>query len=160
MKFHSWNNERVSDMEAITKKCTKCGEVKSLSAFSKDKGKKDGLFTQCNECRKAYRKANAEKIKEYDKAYRKANADRMSERNKAYYKANAEKIAERCKAYRKANADKKSEWSKLYSENLTGGYVANLIRLPIADIPPEFIELKRTQLKINRLIKQKQNQTS
>lgn len=135
-------------MEAITKKCSKCGEVKSLSAFSKDKSCKDGLYPQCKGCRKAYRKANAGKIAEYNKTYQKANADKIAEYHKtyqkAYEKANADKIRERKKAYLKACVD-----------NLTSRYIASKIGLPISDIPPELIELKRTQLKLHRLIKQK-----
>lgn len=39
------------------KVCTKCGQLKPLSGFSKDKAKKDGLKTQCKEC---MHEANAE----------------------------------------------------------------------------------------------------
>lgn len=39
------------------KVCTKCGRMKPLSEFSKDKTKKEGLKTQCKDC---MNKANAE----------------------------------------------------------------------------------------------------
>lgn len=124
-------------MEAITKKCSKCGEVKSLSVFYKRKDIKSWVGAWCKACentnRKPYRKA-------YQKAYHKANADKLRESRKAYKKANADKIAE----YHKANVD-----------NLTSRYIASNIGLPIEDIPPELIELKRAQLKLHRLIKQK-----
>jgi len=49
------------------KRCSKCGEEKSLDMFSKDKNRSDGLYTYCKECSrkdsKKYYDANAEKIK-------------------------------------------------------------------------------------------------
>lgn len=36
------------------KTCSKCGEEKFLTDFSKDRGKKDGLRTQCKVCRSKY----------------------------------------------------------------------------------------------------------
>ncbi|KKN03457.1 hypothetical protein LCGC14_1107430 [marine sediment metagenome] len=38
----------------MTKCCRKCGETKSLSAFSKDKNRKDGYNCWCKDCRKNY----------------------------------------------------------------------------------------------------------
>lgn len=37
------------------KQCTKCGEVKPVSAFGKHKRAKDGLQSRCRICRKQYR---------------------------------------------------------------------------------------------------------
>lgn len=84
------------------KTCRKCGETKSLDAFSKDKIKKDGLKTRCKLCVKAYHEANKEKIK----AYRKANKEKILERKKAFRKANKEKIRAEKKAYYAANKAK------------------------------------------------------
>jgi 5-methylcytosine-specific restriction endonuclease McrA len=40
------------------KKCTKCGQVKALTEFSKDRHKKDGLHPSCKDCdRKIWSKA-------------------------------------------------------------------------------------------------------
>lgn len=46
------------------KKCTKCGLVKELTDFAKDKGQKSGLKCSCRECFRAYKQeiANREKI--------------------------------------------------------------------------------------------------
>ena len=38
----------------MSKECTKCGETKALSEFSKDKYRKDGLVSQCKECKRLY----------------------------------------------------------------------------------------------------------
>jgi hypothetical protein len=34
-----------------TKKCCKCGVVKDIELFPKDKSRKDGYYVVCNECR-------------------------------------------------------------------------------------------------------------
>lgn len=35
-----------------SKTCTRCGKVKSSSEFSRNRGRKDGLFDWCKECHK------------------------------------------------------------------------------------------------------------
>jgi hypothetical protein len=51
-----------------TKICSKCKIEKSVTLFSKDKNRKDGLKLYCNDCRKIeskiYRERNPEKRKE------------------------------------------------------------------------------------------------
>ena len=37
-----------------TKRCTGCGEVKSLEEFRRDRSKKQGRFSQCRECERQY----------------------------------------------------------------------------------------------------------
>ena len=39
--------------EKVNKKCTKCGEVKPLTLFNKDKNKKDGYHPWCKTCKNA-----------------------------------------------------------------------------------------------------------
>ena len=51
------------------KNCSKCGALKELNEFSKDKSKVDGKHSHCKECQKEYRKKNKEKIKEYNKEW-------------------------------------------------------------------------------------------
>jgi len=51
------------------KMCTKCGEEKPSTEFTKDKYKSDGLSSQCRECKKAkckkyYRKNREKQIKQ------------------------------------------------------------------------------------------------
>ena len=52
------------------KRCTRCGETKSVDGFSRDRSKRDGLLPQCKECRHAYREAHREEIRAKDRAYR------------------------------------------------------------------------------------------
>jgi hypothetical protein len=99
-----------------TKKCNKCGVVKPLCEFSKNKSMKDGLLSRCNACRKAYREANKEKIAERGKAYRKENKDKITEQKKAHYRANKDKILKQRKAYEEANKEKIAERGKAYRE--------------------------------------------
>ena len=37
-----------------TKRCTKCGEVKSLEEFRRDRSKKLGRYPRCRECERQY----------------------------------------------------------------------------------------------------------
>lgn len=68
------------------KQCTKCGEVKSVEGFSKDKQKRDGLQSYCKPCANAYREKNREKILTYNKAYYQANRGEIISSNIAYAK--------------------------------------------------------------------------
>jgi len=40
-----------------TKRCTGCGEVKSLEEFRRDRSKKQGRHPQCRECERQYERA-------------------------------------------------------------------------------------------------------
>lgn len=93
-----------------TKKCTKCGLVKPLEDFHKDKRtKRDGRQASCRECvakqKRAYREANKPAFAERDRAYREANKAAIAERKRAYREANKAAIAERDRAYYEANKD-------------------------------------------------------
>ncbi|QXM18666.1 hypothetical protein [Methanoculleus virus Blf4] len=39
-----------------TKRCTGCGEVKSLEEFRRDRSKKQGRHSRCRECERQYRR--------------------------------------------------------------------------------------------------------
>ena len=98
------------------KKCSKCGVEKELAEFSKDKRIKDGLRSNCKECKNAQAKdhyeANRDKIKAQNKAWREANKDKL----KAYREANKDKINAQRKAYHEANKDKRNAQSKAWYE--------------------------------------------
>jgi len=42
----------------LEKRCTKCGIMKSVNSFYKETKRKDGLASQCKECRTKYEQAN------------------------------------------------------------------------------------------------------
>ena len=95
----------------MDRRCTKCGEVKAVSEFSKDARGRDGRRSWCKAClcaqQRAYREANPEKIRIYDKAYREANREKECAWQKAYREANREKIRIYDKAWREANPEKR-----------------------------------------------------
>ena len=69
----------------------------------------------CVKCKKkSYRRANAERIAEYNREYHQANRERIDERKREYREANAEKIAEYDREYRQANAERLSEYQGEY----------------------------------------------
>jgi len=74
------------------KACTKCKEVKELSAFNKRSTTKDGHKSGCRECVKKYYLANKESINEKGRAYHKANKEKGNRASRAYAKANPERI--------------------------------------------------------------------
>ncbi len=85
-----------------SKRCSKCGGVKEINEFSKNKYTKDGLRVQCKDCVKEYYEENKEKI---------------IKRTKEYQENNKEQIAKRAKEYRENNKEKRNRYIKKYREN-------------------------------------------
>ena len=113
-----------------SKKCTKCGEVKQIECFSKNKGTKDGYHTWCKLCQKQYRKKNKERIaernkqyyeenKERNKQYREEYKERRAELNKQWRKENKERIVEYAKQYRKKNKERNKQYRKKNKERIS-----------------------------------------
>ena len=67
----------------MSKKCTKCGEIKDESEFNKNRGAKDGLFSWCRKC------ANAQSRKWY-----KENWVHSLETTKLYQQENKDKVTQ------------------------------------------------------------------
>jgi len=78
-----------------TKKCSKCGEVKECSAFSKSPRRKDGLRPECKACDAAYRAEHSDVIA----AYLAENRERIVERRAAYNAAHRAENAARWESY-------------------------------------------------------------
>ena len=96
-----------------TKKCSKCGNIKDISFFSKNNKTKDKLHCSCKECDKEkyhknreynilrmreYKKNNPEKMKDYFlrkknsyQEYRDSKKEEIKSYMKDYYKNNLEK---------------------------------------------------------------------
>ena len=71
------------DNGIITKmQCGKCGQIKSIDCFNKDKSQKHGYHTICKSCRAVYRSQNKDKRFDYDKEYYNKNRDTILERKK------------------------------------------------------------------------------
>ena len=106
----------------MEKKCTKCGETKSLEEYHKQKGGKYGRRGRCKECRNAYQKAysQTEARKAKRKAYQKAYS--QTEARKAKRKAYRE--SEAGKAKRKATQKNRRQTDPVYKLqcNLRSGF--------------------------------------
>jgi hypothetical protein len=61
------------NQEIELKKCTKCGEIKTVENFNKQRQCKGGINPRCKKCnseyQREYRKKNPEKIREYERRY-------------------------------------------------------------------------------------------
>ncbi len=79
------------------KRCTKCGETKSMDGFSRDRSRCDGLQSRCKECFRDYhedhreeqnarRRAHHEDHWEEESAKRRAHREAHREEERAYYR--------------------------------------------------------------------------
>jgi len=112
------------------KKCTKCGEVKPLDYFNRNRCAKDGLRFSCVACdflTVAHRKSNPEKYKERDEilrikknAHYAANREQIAKIRKSKYaiwrNANPVKVRETPTA--ESSKAKKREWSKANADKV------------------------------------------
>ena len=94
------------------KKCNKCGKVKSLEEFCRDRTRKDGREYRCKECKNAYNKtwyeANKERKAATSRACLEANRERKIATNRAWREANKERISVYMKAYREVNKEREA----------------------------------------------------
>jgi hypothetical protein len=95
-----------------TKKCSKCGEVKSVSEFSKDKSRKDGSCNQCKSCVNQYYQDHKEERKQYNKQY---YQDHREER-KQYKQDHKEKIKQYDKQYYQDRREEKKQYYQDHRE--------------------------------------------
>ena len=86
----------------MSKTCTKCGVVKPLDGFHRQKGKADGRNSHCKECRR-----------ESARRYREENRDKKLECQRRYYEENRDKERERKRRYREENRDILNQGSKI-----------------------------------------------
>ena len=100
------------------KSCRKCGEVKAISLFTKNKNCKSGYENTCVECTKAAKKAHY--LKNRDK-YLQDGLDR-------YYK-NKDKRAKQIKAWSKNNKDKVAKYKINYRKSKQGDSLFRLKQL-------------------------------
>jgi 5-methylcytosine-specific restriction endonuclease McrA len=98
------------------KRCTKCGEWKLFSEFSKDKQKKDGYTCHCKNCHNAYRQENRDYILDKAKEYQIINQERLTNYRKKHYKENRNRILEEACIYRESNRELLRERDRQYYE--------------------------------------------
>jgi 5-methylcytosine-specific restriction endonuclease McrA len=111
------------------KRCTKCGEIKDLTDFNKNKNTLDGLHCWCRLCLNAYRTINKNKIyarlkiwrnthkeaiSRINKTWREKNIEQLSLQQKVYRDANKERISTRYKTWRQSNKERVLAYNKIY----------------------------------------------
>ncbi|MFZ3286627.1 MAG: hypothetical protein WA191_07225 [Telluria sp.] len=135
-----------------SKVCRKCGAVRQLSDFYRNKGALDGLSGRCKQC------ANSA-TREWDLK----NPDRRREidatrRAKKLLKDGPEKyrqyIRDKVAKWAAANPGKVSAKARERVLSLSDRYIARShFGLPLEIIPTDLINLKRSQLQQKRLLK-------
>lgn len=128
----------------LTKVCTKCGEEKELSEFSKNKNIKSGFASICKNCNNLYHKYPHPRILLSDEEKK----QRKKLNKKKYKKSKGNIIAQK----------------KIAREYLKDRYLKHLITkqfsdISLTDITPEMILLKKVEVKSKRIIKNQINTT-
>ena len=101
----------------MSKTCTKCGAVKPLDDFYRNKGKADGRNPHCKECEREYhrryREGNREKVQERGRRWREENRDNRLEYERRYREENLDERREYGRRYYKENRDILKQGSKM-----------------------------------------------
>lgn len=153
-----------------TKKCGKCGEVKDVGEFYKNR-------SCCKKCRqsqlKEWQNNNRDKIKKYSRSQYVKNPEKLKERAKEWQLNNPEKYKERKKEWllnnpgkdkesrnkwKCKNPEKVKENSKNQRKSLNTCYIKKTLKLSgftteQINENPELIEVKRLIIKTKRLCK-------
>lgn len=109
--LHTFRRRRgSSDPLPNTRKCTKCGTVKTLENFAKSAKSGLGVREKCKVCHRAeyraYRIANAEKVRERARQYNIANREKVKAKGDRWRKANPERFRRNTEEWRKRNPEK------------------------------------------------------
>lgn len=95
------------------KRCSRCGEIKALEGFSRNKAMKDGLQNQCRICQtesnRRWRQENPDKVRAQERRWAQANRDRRRESDRRSYERNPEKKREYSRRWKQENPDKVRE---------------------------------------------------
>ncbi len=95
-----------------SKKCSKCGQTKSLDDYYADNRSKSGRQSQCKKCMKEWRVANRDKAAAAARRYRERHPDLVRERARIYRQQNPEKVAESLRKWRAQNR----QYTRLYAQ--------------------------------------------
>lgn len=93
-----------------SKTCSKCGETKPLTEFSRSKAKPKA---ECKACFAAYHRAyyekNRDKVLARTKAYQAANQEVVAQRQADWYQRNKQHVLERSKTWQQSNKARETE---------------------------------------------------
>lgn len=84
----------------MVKTCTKCKEIKPVTAFHKRRDIPNGYQSWCKSCRNEREQSRRDIKRQYDKIYRTENAQRIKENQRRYYAENFERLSDRKKRYK------------------------------------------------------------
>ena len=103
----------------MKKTCSKCGEIKPLGEFHKNKNAQDGYSHTCKECacaraRKWY-EANKVRVAAIKRVWYGANKGRRATTNRAWEEAHKDRRLAANKAQREANPDRTAATKKAYA---------------------------------------------
>ena len=100
------------------KTCSKCGEVKPLDGFHKDRTKKAGVHSSCKDCVKEktakYNKNNADILRLKRVAWRTENPEKNKALRAVQYQRNIKKNRARCSDWKIKNPKKIKAYSAEY----------------------------------------------
>lgn len=102
-KAHPWQKKpkkpRIQGFRKLPedqRKCGICHEVKHIDNFYKNKNRASGVDSRCKKCQNAFlkqrRKEKGLELLEVRRAWRKANAERLRQQDNLYREANREKM--------------------------------------------------------------------
>lgn len=107
----------------MEKTCRKCGEIKMLVDFKKNKNCKDGYEHTCLVCfrnrQKDWETSNPQRHRENQLKWQSENSERYAERKNAWYERNKEIVFAQAKQFAKDNPDwKRSATAKRRAQKL------------------------------------------
>jgi len=100
----------------ILKRCKKCGGIKPIGSFVKDRRAKNGRRNKCCECynegKRTYRANNIEKVLKREAAWRIKNKDKENQKHKKWRVENKEKVKLKLLKWRRNNPEYMKNWLK------------------------------------------------
>lgn len=98
------------------KKCTACGVLKELSAFSKRSASSDGLDYRCRSCKliasNKYVEDNRLKVREKQRKWAQANPEKMKSKRRAWHLKDPKARSDRAMQWQNENAERNLENKK------------------------------------------------
>ena len=116
------------NLDGLLKICTKCGENKQYTDFSKCKRNKSGVQSQCKACKSTYHAADPYRYAASNLAWAKANPGKRKAAATKYRTKNPEKCKEATRKWQKANPerhkDNSAAWAKANPDRRATTYTA------------------------------------
>jgi len=148
----------ISGMHHANKRCEPCGKAWTL--FRKRNWRNENLDAS-RAAESSYRKTHSDEIKARSTKYRKANSQKLNAKQADKRKLGMGNGCKSSKAWKQSNPEKVKAYYSQQVECLSKWYVASMLDIPVAQCPPELIQMKREAITIKRLsrdLKQSINQ--